>query len=342
MQGLDKMGRSFADKDQRNQFAVVTGGVALASMALYLAYKDDEDYKAREEWDKDTYWWFKLPGSDLAYRIPKPFEVGAIGTMAERMLEQIVDDDAHGELFAERFAHMIAETFSFSAVPQMVQPALDVYANKNPFTKRPIESLGMERLSPTERKKAWTSETAIGLSEAMDKVSWGKAVLSPVQVEHLVQGYMGWLGASTLGILDQIYAKPLGDFPVDPVRKIDDYPGIGRFVRSNPQRNTKYSTMFYTQMNEMNQAYNDVMNYRKLGDLGKATELIKKKGSQLRLRKYFNSVQRRLNKISRRLKLIHGSRTMTAEEKRNEIDLITVRKNRLTKIAIERSNLLKD
>ena len=56
----------------------------LASIALYLAYKDDEDFKEGEQWDRDTYWWFKFPGSDVAFRLPKPFEVGALGTMAER------------------------------------------------------------------------------------------------------------------------------------------------------------------------------------------------------------------------------------------------------------------
>lgn len=340
LQGLDKMGRSMADKDQRNQFAIVTGGVALASIALYLAYKDDDDFKEREQWDRDTYWWFKLPGSDIAYRIPKPFEVGSIGTMAERMVEQIVDDKVHGELFAERFTHMIAETFSFSVIPQAVQPVLDVYANKNPFTKRPIETLSMERLSPTERKKAWTSETAIGVSNAMDKVSWGKAVLSPVQVEFLIGGYLGWLGAAALGTVDQIFTRQIGNFPIEPARRIDDYPGIGRFVRSNPQRNTKYATLFYKQMNEMNTAYNDLTNFRKIGDPAKARELAKEKRGILRLRKYFNKVQRNLNKINQRLRLVQANKHLDAHEKRREIDLLTVRKNRLTRIAVERAELV--
>jgi hypothetical protein len=341
LQGLDKMGRAMADKDQRRQFEIVTGGVALTSIALYLAFKDDDDFKEREQWDRDTYWWFKLPGSDIAYRIPKPFEVGAIGTMAERMVEQIVDDEVYGELFAERFGHMIAETFSFSVVPQAIQPVLDIYANKNPFTKRPIESLGMERLSPTQRRKVWTSETAIGLSEAMDKVSWGKVVLSPIQVEHLIQGYLGWLGSAALGTIDQVFTRPIGNFPVEPTRRIDDYPGIGRFVRSNPSRNTKYATLFYEQMQEMNQAHNDIQNLRKLGRLEEARELRRKKKGQLRLRRYFNSIQSRLNKVNHRLKRVHASRKMTAEQKRNEIKLLTVRKNRLVKLATEKSKFIR-
>lgn len=340
MQGLDKMARSVADKDQRAQFAILTSGVMLASISLYLAYKDDDEFKEREQWDRDTYWWFKIPGTKAAFRLPKPFEVGALGTMAERMVEQIVDDKVHGDLFAERFMHMISETFSFSMVPQMVQPALDIYSNKNPFTERPIEGMGMQRLSATERKKAWTSETAMGLSNVMDKVSWGEVVLSPVQVEYLVNGYLGWMGAVGLGIIDKVYVRPFGDFPTEPEKRIEDYPAVGRFVRQQPQRNTKYATMFYAQMEEMNRTYNDIQNFRKLGEIDKARDLISTKGKKLRLRKFFNKVQKRLNLINRRLKLIHGSKILTAEQKRNQIDLLTIRKNRLTKIAAERISLL--
>ena len=60
----------------------------------------------------------------------------------------------------------------------------------------------MQRLSKTERKKAWTSQTAIGVSNVMDAILWDEVVLSPVQVEHLVNGYLGWVGATTLAGID--------------------------------------------------------------------------------------------------------------------------------------------
>jgi hypothetical protein len=336
LQGLDKMGRAFMDKEQRGQFLAVTGMVSLASMALYLAYKDDEDYQAREEWDKDTYWWFKLPGSDVAYRLPKPFEVGAIGTMAERTLEQIVDDKAHGELFAERLKHMLTQTFAFSAVPQLVQPALDIYANKNPFTKRDIESKHMQNLSPTERKRAWTNKTAIALSKGMDKILWEDAVLSPVQIEHMVKGYLGWVGAQGLLLADTIVTRPLTDAPVKPTKKIDDYPGIGRFIRTNPQRNTKYATMFYEQMEESNRAYNDVRNLRRLKEFEKAKKLQLKTIDKIRWRKYLSGVNRQVINMNKEATLIQRSKTLTAEQKRNRLDLLQRRKNRLMKIAATR------
>ena len=37
--------------------------------------------------DRDNYWWFKLGG--IEYRIPKPFELGAVATLAERSVEYL-------------------------------------------------------------------------------------------------------------------------------------------------------------------------------------------------------------------------------------------------------------
>ena len=102
LQGLDKLGRAGMDKDQRKQFAAVVGRYALMSIALYLSMKDDDDYQNAEQWERDTYHLFKIPGSDIMFKIPRPCAVGAIANMAERAAEHRVDDKVHGELFAER------------------------------------------------------------------------------------------------------------------------------------------------------------------------------------------------------------------------------------------------
>ena len=67
--------------------------------------RDDEDYKDLEQWERDAYHVFKLPGSETMFRIPRPFEIGAVASLSERVVEQMVDDEVHGELFAERLAH---------------------------------------------------------------------------------------------------------------------------------------------------------------------------------------------------------------------------------------------
>ena len=104
-------GRASAiERQQALRFAAATFAVAAASVLLYLNYKDDDEFQKREQWDRDNYWWFKI--GDNAYRIPKPFEVGALGTIAERIVEQVADKNASGKLFADRLKFMLTQTFS--------------------------------------------------------------------------------------------------------------------------------------------------------------------------------------------------------------------------------------
>ncbi|WXL27773.1 LPD38 domain-containing protein [Ectopseudomonas mendocina] len=202
LQGLDKLYRSgvkpavltafgkgtASDRQAAARFGLVTGALAMASMLLYLSNHDDEEYRKLEDWQKDSYWFFRI--GDQAFFIPKPFEVGAVSTLTERLAEQVVDDKASGRLFRARLWAMVTQTFAFSPVPQAFQPSLDVYSNKDAFTGRPIESAGMERMSPTLRARASTTAPAHMISEATS-ILGDDLTLSPLQADHLIQGYLG-------------------------------------------------------------------------------------------------------------------------------------------------------
>ena len=331
------MGRAAMDKNQQRQFFTVVGVYSMASMALYMAMKDDEDYKEAEDWERDTYHLFKLPGSDVMYRLPRPFEVGAIASTIERLLEQLVDDDVHGALFAERLAHTIRHTFSFDPIPQAFKPAIELWANKNSFTGRAIESQSMKNLSATERKKAWTSETAIAASHAMDAISWGSVVLSPVQIEHLVRGYLGWAGSTMLAGSD-IAVREIIDAPTRPGMKVTDYPVIDRFAREGKGRSSKYITVFYDRLNETTRLYADIRQAREFGDLEKATQLKREGRNILRHKKALAKVQKHLSRLRKQIALIHHNRTMTAEQKRDKIDRLQAMQKRYAKLAVDRTN----
>jgi len=64
----------------------------------------------------------------------------------------MVGDTKDGAVFGERMWHVFMDTFSFNPTPQMVKPMIDLYANKNSFTGRDIETMGMDRLSKINRK----------------------------------------------------------------------------------------------------------------------------------------------------------------------------------------------
>ncbi len=264
------------------------------------------------------------------YRIPRPFEVGAIAYLAESVAHQMVGDEVHGALFAERLQHTLTDTFAMNPTPQMFKPGLEIAMNTNMFTGRPIESQSMKGLSPESRKRAWTSETAIAAAEGMAKISWGKVELSPVQIEHLVRGYLGWMGSTVLSATDMLITRPLTDAPAAPTTKLTEYPLIKAFVKTAPSKNTHYTTMFYKRLEEINNAYADINEAKKIKDFDKARELMAKNKDKLAERKFYNKASHKLTKINQRMKLVRLSK-MDADTKRAELDRLTFARNEITK-----------
>jgi hypothetical protein len=324
---------SVSDKQAAGRFWAVTGTIALATMALFLHNKDDEEYQNLEDWQKDSYWFIRF--GDQAFFIPKPFEVGAISTMVERITEQFVDDKATGRLFRERLSHMVTDTLAFSPVPQAVQPVLDIYANYDAFTQRPIESMGMDRLSPELRKRASTSKAGEWISQglnatvgALGKSDTNPLALSPVQVDHLIGGYFGQIGSWVAGSGDVAWRVATGH--EKPAQRWYEYQPVRRFYKnlSDEDRYTKYGTVFYEGLREAGRAYADVKELQEMGRLADAKELAVKRQDLLRLRLPLNRAQSRLRKINQQIDLVRRS-SLDGELKRQRIDRLNAIKNQI-------------
>jgi hypothetical protein len=323
IQGLDKLGRAMT-KEQRGQLIAVLGTYSLASIMLYLAYKDDEDFKEREQWDRDTYHWFKLPGDEGVFRIPRPFEVGAIGVIFERMVEQMVDDDVHGSLLAERIFHVIGETLAFDIRPQALTPALEVYSNKDSFTDRPIESMGMKRLPASERKYAYTSSAYVGASKLLELIPFEKVQLSPVQIEHLVQGYFGWVGSTVVSAISFVdYPRKYAEF----FSQGFDSPLAMGFFKSLPSLQSKYKTQFYNQLTAMNEVFNLQQLYASRGEYNKALKLFEKNKNLLSWRKSYVKVNTKISQINRQIRIIQANESLTEAEKIDKVRQLNIIKN---------------
>lgn len=346
LQGLDKLYRAGgkpavlvafgkgtdSDRQAAARFGVVTGALALASVMLYLSNHDDEEYRKLEDWQKDSYWFFRI--GDQAFFVPKPFEVGAVSTLAERLAEQAIDDKASGKLFRDRLWAMVTQTFAFSPVPQAFQPALDVYSNKDAFTGRPIESAGMEKVSPTLRARASTTAPAHLISEATS-VLGDDFTLSPLQADHLIQGYLGQVGGWGAGIIDTIWRTAKGED--EPAKRWHEYQPIRRFYKDlgAPAPYDRYSTLFYEGLKESGRVYADVKRLQELGRMDEARELVGEKRDILAMRKPLGQVQRQLSAINARMDIVRLS-AWDGERKRRELDRLQVIKNRLTEMAGKR------
>lgn len=302
------------------RFAATIATVSLASTLLYLAYRDDKDFQKREQWDRDNYWWFKL--GEEAYRIPKPFEVGALGTISERIAEQIVDQSSDGKLFADRLKFMLTQTFAMS-LPQAVNPIWEIFANKSAFTGRPIEPMGMENLSPELRARYNTSAAAIAASRA----GLGKVGLSPLQIEHLVRGYFGWIGAQAL-LAGDMAARPAMGLPERPMRQ-SDIPLVGDLLQSfkPDSRGSRYVTEFYEQAKEVRQVMADARLLIKLGDTKALNRLKNDKSKEIEQSASVEAVARMFSAFGEMERQIANSRNLSGIEKQRQIDALEQQKS---------------
>ncbi len=323
LQGLYKLRRSAKDNPAR--LAAVLGATALFSVALLAAYSDDDDWKQREEWDRNGFWWFKFGGE--AFRIPKPFEIGALGTLAERGFELAFDKEMTGTRFRNQVMTLLGDNLAMNPVPQMVKPILDVYANKNSFTNRPIESMSMERLKPEYRFNDRTSMVARGLSTAANSVTnlVGMDSPSPVQIDSMLRGYFGWLGSFVVGIAD----IPARLATSQPGQATPDYwktatGGIVSDLRDAPSR---YVSQMYAQSREIEQAYGTWRALQKEGKGQEAAEFAQDNQDKLSKYRMVENAKKQASSANQRIRMIERS-DMDGDKKRELIRGVQEQKDR--------------
>jgi hypothetical protein len=322
------------DRQKAVQFSIVMSAVALASMALYMIFKDDEEYKKREQWDRDNFWWIRLPGMEKALRIPKPFEIGAFGTIAERTLEQILDKDVEGRVFGESLKRMLVDTFAVNH-PQFYRPLLDLYANKDSFTGAPIETRGMEELSKAERMTDKTSPLAIGVSRLQNVFVPESLEVSPVQTEYAIKAYLGWLGG-TAEFLSHYAVMPFSKGTA-PNQDFSEIASMG-FIKSLPSTQSKYMTSFYQNSKEIGQAYADMRHFAEIGEMEKVDKIIAEKGDLIAMNKSYDRAAKQMAKVRKAISAIRSDEDMSGADKKEEIDRLKMINNEIAE-SVERTRI---
>jgi hypothetical protein len=309
IQGIYKLGKSARGNPLR--FAAVTGAVALASALNYLLQKDDDDFKALPDWARDTYWCTKL-GDKMLY-IPKPFEIGALGTVVERGTELALSKgDYKAEDFATSIMGIIGDQLSMNPIPQFVKPAMEAAFNYDLFQGRPIDSMGDERLPPGDRVGPTTSAGAVALGRAVG--------VSPKRIEHLARGYFGWLGTQALNASDWALRDAM-DLPANPRRDLTDVDNtflLGDFLKDARGSSDKYVNRFYRAQDQIDQTYAAYSLAKKTGDEEREREL--EQSRDLALRPTYAAANKRMSKLNQQIKAIANDREMSAREKRLQLD----------------------
>jgi hypothetical protein len=332
LQGLYKLGK--AANEDKARFAAVLGAVGAFSLMLMAVYHDDDDWKKREDWDRNNNWWFKIGG--VAYRIPKPFEIGAMATLAERGVELFTSDEMTKQRFLKQVLTLAGDSLSMNPIPQAVKPVMDIYANKDSFTGRPIETMGMDRLAPDYRFNSRTSMVARGLGTAGQSAlnaaglnKLGVEFLSPVQIDHLIQGYFSWLGAFAVGGADML-VRPLTNEPTRPAADMFKL-ASGGMVAQVDSASSRYVSNVYEQAKVLEQAYGTWRSLIKQNKLDEAREYFAENKDQIARYRMVEKVKSGEAKFNEMIRMIERS-SLDPDAKRERINLIRAQQDRMARV----------
>ena len=138
--------------------------------------------------------------------------------------------------------------------------------------------------------------------------------LSPVQVDHLIKGYFGWLGAVTSGMFDV-----LGD-DVDPQKRVGEL--FGSFYHRNPRGTDKYMTLFYDQMMEIAKLKSHFDSYKRNQKYTEAIALRDENIDIMRWTRNYEAVRAEMGRARKRLGRVWDDKDMSPLDKEKEIDRI--------------------
>lgn len=344
MQGLYKVGRAAADSDRNvtlavggkvaaqitKRLAAVTMGMVALNLALDAIYADDEDYQNRNEYDRNSNFWFKVGGTE--FRIPMGFEVAALARMSAIWIETMYDKDMTAARAWKNTLSILGTQMAFNPIPQAVKPLYDLAANETRMGA-PIESNGMERLRPEFRAAPNTTLVSQGISEGMNKAVRAVAgpnarAFSPVQLDYLVQAYAGWLGTSALQIAD----TAVRTFSSEPERPSRDMVGrlTGGIVSNEPtseRGSGRYVNMLYQQGDAIKEAY---ATYRDLAKRSpeQARAYLEDNRDTILKHRTFERVIKIEGDLNEQIRSIENSSSLSGEQKKIRIMQLTAMKNR--------------
>jgi hypothetical protein len=153
-----------------------------------MAMDDDETFRNARPRDKYANFFLPIPGVDEPLKLPIPFEAGYFFSLAVAAVDGMraeTDGKAQFQALRDMFLGSVPG-YSSMGIPALVKPAFEVWTDKNFLTGGTIEPRRMQGYATEERYLATTTELAKQMSKLLP-------ILSPIQIEHIVRGYLGVL-----------------------------------------------------------------------------------------------------------------------------------------------------
>jgi len=322
VQGYLKLYETFTNVETRSKALYTVGAsITLPSILLWIANHDDERYKELPQWQKDLFW-IVITGEgkdSIAWRIPKPFELGYVfGTLPERLLDFVQTKDPTA---IKKFISTLAfdNATSLIPVPDIAKPVIEAFSNRSLFTKQPIVPRSLEGLLPEYQYTEYTSETSKILGKLIRQISGEySGISSPVRIESTINNWTGTLGRTFTSVLDKaLISSGVIDDPIKPEQTLADIPVIRAFVVRNPSAGSEYITTFYDKYEKVNKIFNSIDTLQKAGNFEEANKLLTNLPVEATVLK---STYRLVQDLDKRVRDTYNSKFLSPNEKRQLID----------------------
>ena len=320
MQGLDVFYRAAFGKNASDDAAAIQksffirGSMLTALTTMYwFATHDDDEYKRQEQEVRDNNWLFPAAG----IRIPTPFEVGTLfKVIPERLLEYSFGTDT-GKDLSESMTRALISTFAFNPIPQTVLPLVEARTNYSFYTMRPIVGQGMEGVAP---------EYQVGPNTTQIAQSVGKTLgVSPMKIDHIVNGYTGTMGMYLVEAIDQILS--INDASPKASKRFEQMPVIKRFALDKEAKGTV--TAYYDLKNSVDQVVRTMNLMERTAQGAEMGNYIKEHAMMFGMRDYVSSVEKDMKQLREATVKIRSS-SMDPDAKRDALRAITEAQNQLT------------
>lgn len=310
MQGLDILyrtavrpslpGQSVSAREKELQHTFMVRGATMAALSCmyWMMTNDDDEYKKQEEDTKDNFW--LIPS--LGVKIPTPFEVGFLfKIIPERIMALTFGDDTF-EDFRNSMTNQIVSTLKVNPIPQAVLPALENLVNVSAYTMRPIVSPGLEGLEAGYQVSPNTTTLMADI---------GKAVgMSPIKLEHAIQGYTGQMGMYLVSLLDAVY--DINSTTPRPAKQFEKLPMIKRFAVDPNARGSV--TTFYKLKDEVDTAVKTLNMLERTGNIDEYEAYFTENANLLATKEYVQQLANDMKDLAEMKAMIRSSEE-SAEEK---------------------------
>lgn len=303
--------------------------ITLPTIAVFVAQKTlaNEKQKAiiddAPDWQRNTFWLIPVPGTDQVARIPKPFDLSPIfANLPERVLKYVFENDPRA------FEGFVGDSLGEMSLPIMMSgllPIVEGMADYSFFRQSNIIPQREGNLEFGDQYDINTPASARGIAKGFETVTKGKGLFknfsSPRVVDNTIQGLTAGLGGYANDAIDFFVKDLASGGPEKPKKDISQKP-LARAFLVNQQGSGKSMDRLYTERERLTKARG-------------SARLKDGKFEEEELYQAVNTATAQIGELSKVMREIEGTKTMSGAEKKEVLDKLTRARNEVARKTME-------